>query len=92
MLLYAHAYCHQQYVNNNRKAAAETGISSLTKKMALEAFKYKRGELLVLDQVKLPHCHEYIEVKTTEDGWQVINKMQVKIIFPDLYFLISPTS
>ena len=50
--------------------------------MALEAFKYKRGELLVLDQLKLPHCHEYIQVKTTEDGWQVINKMQVKIHSP----------
>ena len=41
------------------------------------AFKYKRGQLLVLDQLKLPHIHEYLEVKSTEDGWQVINKMQV---------------
>ena len=61
------------------KHQQKTGISSLTKKMALEAFKYKRGELLVLDQLKLPHCHEYIQVKTTDDGWLVINKMQVKI-------------
>ena len=45
--------------------------------MALEAFKYTRGKLLVLDQIKLPHVHEYVEVKTTEDGWLVINKMQV---------------
>ena len=49
--------------------------------MALEAFKYTRGKLLVLDQIKLPHVHEYVEVKTTDDGWQVINKMQVCTFF-----------
>ena len=45
--------------------------------MALEAFKYERGNLLVLDQIKLPHKHEYIQVSTVEEGWKVINEMQV---------------
>ena len=48
--------------------------------MALQAFKYSRGKLLVLDQIKLPHVHEYVEVRTTDDGWQVINKMQVQYV------------
>lgn len=45
----------------------------------LEAFRYKRGVFLVLDQLLLPGKHEYVEVKTVEDGWSVINKMQVCI-------------
>ena len=45
----------------------------------LEAFRYKRGVFLVLDQLLLPGKQEYVEVKTVEDGWSVINKMQVCI-------------
>ena len=52
----------------------------MTGKTTLEAFKYKRGELLVLDQLLLPGKHEYVEVTTVEDGWSVINKMQVSIL------------
>ena len=44
--------------------------------MALEAFNYSRGKFLVLDQVKLPQKHEYVEVKTVKDGWEVINSMK----------------
>ena len=43
----------------------------------LEAFRYRRGVFLVLDQLLLPGKHEYVEVKTVEDGWSVINRMQV---------------
>ena len=43
----------------------------------LEAFRYKPGNLLVLDQLKLPFINEYIKVTTIEEGWSVINKMQV---------------
>lgn len=53
----------------------------MTGKATLEAFKYKRGELLVLDQLLLPGKHEYVEVTTVEDGWSVINKMQVCVYF-----------
>lgn len=44
----------------------------------LEAFIYERGHLLVLDQVKLPREHTYIEVRNTQDGWNVINRMNVR--------------
>ena len=56
--------------------------------MSLEAFQYKRGEFLVLDQTLLPGNHDYVEVKTVEDGWSVINKMQVSI-FRDRFLSFS---
>ncbi|XP_060081711.1 methylthioribose-1-phosphate isomerase-like [Ylistrum balloti] len=46
--------------------------------MTLEAIKYSRGKLSILDQLLLPLQTEYIEVKNTNDGWQVIKKMQVR--------------
>ena len=40
---------------------------------------YNRGEpLKVLDQIKLPNKHTYIDVTTSQDGWKVINKMNVR--------------
>ena len=59
----------------------------MTGKATLEAFKYKRGELLVLDQLLLPGKHEYVEVTTVEDGWSVINKMQVCVYFCTSFML-----
>ena len=46
----------------------------------LEAFRYKSGKLLVLDQLKLPLTNEYIQVENVKEGWEVINKMQVRSI------------
>ncbi|XP_055531638.1 methylthioribose-1-phosphate isomerase [Wyeomyia smithii] len=46
--------------------------------MALKAIIYKNGELDVLDQLLLPAQSKYISVKGVEDGWKVINKMQVR--------------
>ena len=43
----------------------------------LQAIKYQRGELQVLDQLQLPGKSEYIHVNDTKDGWAVIRKMQV---------------
>ena len=43
----------------------------------LDAFRYKSGELLVLDQLKLPSKNEYIKVNSIKEGWNIINKMQV---------------
>ena len=56
----------------------------VSKMETLEAFRYQRGKLLVLDQLKLPANHEYINVDTIEKGWEVINKMKVyiKSMFP----------
>jgi methylthioribose-1-phosphate isomerase len=46
----------------------------------LEAFRYQSGKLLVLDQLKLPLTNEYIKVENVKEGWEVINKMQVRSI------------
>ena len=46
----------------------------------LEAFRYQSGKLLVLDQLKLPLINEYIQVENVKEGWEVINKMQVRSI------------
>lgn len=45
--------------------------------MALEAIKYKNGKLEILDQTLLPAITRYVPVQGVEDGWKVINKMQV---------------
>lgn len=45
--------------------------------MALKSIKYENGALEILDQLLLPAQSKYLEVKGVEDGWKVINKMQV---------------
>ncbi|CAK1598585.1 unnamed protein product [Parnassius mnemosyne] len=46
--------------------------------MSLESIKYQRGNLEILDQLLLPLQTRYIKVLGVEDGWKVINKMQVR--------------
>ncbi|XP_049870467.1 methylthioribose-1-phosphate isomerase-like [Pectinophora gossypiella] len=46
--------------------------------MSLESIKYKRGNLEILDQLLLPIHTRYVKVQGVEDGWKVINKMQVR--------------
>uniref|UniRef100_A0A6M2DES9 Methylthioribose-1-phosphate isomerase n=1 Tax=Xenopsylla cheopis TaxID=163159 RepID=A0A6M2DES9_XENCH len=46
--------------------------------MTLLAIKYEHGKLEILDQLLLPIQSKYISVKGVEDGWKVINKMQVR--------------
>ncbi|XP_046332616.1 methylthioribose-1-phosphate isomerase-like [Haliotis rufescens] len=46
--------------------------------MTLVAIKYTRGKLEILDQLLLPTQSEYIPVKNSGDGWNVIKKMQVR--------------
>lgn len=46
--------------------------------MTLEAIKYSKGSLMILDQLLLPLKSEYIKITNTEDGWQAIKKMQVR--------------
>lgn len=46
--------------------------------MTLQAIKYSRGHLEILDQLLLPDATRYIPIYNTEDGWQVIQKMQVR--------------
>ena len=45
--------------------------------MALQSIKYERGSLHVLNQLLLPGNTEYIDVKDTRDGWDLIKKMKV---------------
>lgn len=44
----------------------------------LESIRYSKGQLNILDQLLLPTRHEYISVNGVEDGWKVINRMQVR--------------
>lgn len=46
--------------------------------MALESIRYADGQLAILDQLLLPAQNKYISVKGVEDGWKVINRMQVR--------------
>jgi methylthioribose-1-phosphate isomerase len=45
---------------------------------SLESLKYSRGQLKVIDQLKLPSLLEYIDINTTEDAWKAIKTMQVR--------------
>ncbi|KAK3384915.1 hypothetical protein B0H63DRAFT_559632 [Podospora didyma] len=44
----------------------------------LQAIKYSRGKLLVLDQLRLPHEHHYDEVTTSEEAFDYIRSMRVR--------------
>ncbi len=46
--------------------------------MTLEAIKYTDGKLSLLDQLKLPLESVYIDIESLEDGWNAINKMNVR--------------
>lgn len=46
--------------------------------MSLQAIKYTRGDLRVLDQLKLPHESIYIDIKSSEDGYFAILNMVVR--------------
>lgn len=45
---------------------------------SLEAIKYTRGRLDVLDQLRLPHEHHYDEVSTCEEAFDCIKSMRVR--------------
>jgi len=44
----------------------------------LEAIKYERGSLLLLDQLKLPFVFEYMTIKNCEECWKAIRDMNVR--------------
>lgn len=46
--------------------------------MSLKAINYFGGKLEILDQLLLPAQTKYISVNGIEDGWKVINRMQVR--------------
>ena len=46
--------------------------------MSLQSIRYSRGHLSIIDQLQLPYEEKYVEVRTAEEGWRVIKKMQVR--------------
>ena len=46
--------------------------------MILQAIRYTRGNLKILDQLKLPHEEVYISVRGPEDARNAIRSMQVR--------------
>ena len=46
--------------------------------MVLEAIRYQRGKLEILDQLKLPHQEVYLDIKSPEEAWHAIKSMQVR--------------
>jgi methylthioribose-1-phosphate isomerase len=46
--------------------------------MVLQAIKYSRGELQILDQTKLPHRELYDPLRSSSDGWHAIKNMRVR--------------
>lgn len=46
--------------------------------MVLQAIKYKRGELQILDQLKLPYQEDFLDISSPQDAWNAIKKMQVR--------------
>ncbi len=44
----------------------------------LQAIKYSRGSLRILDQVKLPHETVYLEINDSNDGFEAIKHMVVR--------------
>jgi methylthioribose-1-phosphate isomerase len=45
---------------------------------SLQSLIYARGNLTVIDQLKLPHELVYIEISSAEDAWVAIRTMQVR--------------
>lgn len=45
---------------------------------SLQAIKYTRGHLDVLDQLRLPHEHHYDAVSTCEEAFDCIKSMRVR--------------
>jgi len=46
--------------------------------MVLEAIKYKRGSLQILDQLRLPHKEVYEDIYTSTDAWHAIKEMRTR--------------
>ena len=51
--------------------------------------RYEDDRLMILDQTLLPGEERYIEIKTKEDIWKAINKLQVRAAFLGIFPLFS---
>jgi len=46
--------------------------------MVLQAIRYERGKLEILDQLKLPYEEVFVKIRGPGDAWIAIRKMQVR--------------
>ncbi|KAL6708705.1 S-methyl-5-thioribose-1-phosphate isomerase [Coniothyrium glycines] len=46
--------------------------------MVLQAIKYSRGQLQILDQLQLPHQEEYDHIYSSTDAWHAIKEMRTR--------------
>jgi methylthioribose-1-phosphate isomerase len=46
--------------------------------MVLQAIKYSRGQLEILDQLKLPHAEQYDHIYSSTDAWHAIKEMRTR--------------
>lgn len=46
--------------------------------MVLQAIRYSRGRLEILDQLKLPHSEEYDHIYSSTDAWHAIKEMRTR--------------
>lgn len=51
----------------------------------LQAIRYTRGKLEVLDQLRLPHEHHYDAVSTSEEAFDCIKSMRVRGMYSRHY-------
>lgn len=56
----------------------KTTLPSPNSKMVLQAIKYERGQLEILDQLKLPHAEEYDHIYSSTDAWHAIKEMRTR--------------
>lgn len=59
-----------------RKAKGLPALWDFT--MVLQAIRYQRGKLEILDQLKLPYEEQYLHIQSEKDAWKAIKKMQVR--------------
>ncbi|KZF26696.1 putative translation initiation factor [Xylona heveae TC161] len=46
--------------------------------MVLQAIRYQRGSLQILDQLKLPYSEIYDPIESSQDAWHAIKEMRVR--------------
>lgn len=46
--------------------------------MVLQAIKYERGSLQILDQLRLPHAEVYDDIRSAQDAWHAIKEMRTR--------------
>lgn len=72
------AIANPTLANLEFSAQLEIAQQATTSKMVLQAIKYSRGQLEILDQLKLPHAEEYDHIYSSTDAWHAIKEMRTR--------------